>query len=57
VSEPIYTPVEEQGDFDLQQRTAALLQQSLALLDGHGGPLALRARLSDLIDDLDDLWA
>lgn len=53
----MYTPSGEPDSFDLQPRIGALLEESLALLDKHDGPLALRARIADLIGDLDDLWA
>lgn len=52
----MYTPAEEPTEHDVQARVGALLTQSLALLDEHNGPLALRARVADLLDDLAELW-
>ncbi len=57
MSEPMSLPPGQPEESDVQSKVALLLRQSLALLDESGAPLALRARLADLIDDIASDWS
>jgi len=57
VSEPMYTASGQTDGPGVQEQVSTLLQKGLALLDQHDAPLAIRARLADLIEDLGSSWS
>jgi len=57
VSEPMYNASGRTDGSGVQEQVSALLREGLALLDLHDAPLAIRARLADLIEDLGSDWS
>ena len=53
----MYTASGQTDGPGVQEQVSTLLQKGLALLDQHDAPLAIRARLADLIEDLGSSWS